>query len=235
MIESNQADMFEAVLFDLDGTLVDFIDTDSQILQLILANTGSDVPFTEFLQTSIDVVTDFHQLVIEQKIDPLTVNAYRLKRTFDHFNMDWEDDYVDFYRRRLVELCEPYPGVVELLTSLRRKVKTGLITNAYEGAAQRKRIEHAGLQDHFDVIVVAGERGVRKPDPAIFLHTLEQLGVTADQALYIGDSEEHDIVGARAAGMLTVKVAHDGRPESEIADYCVQGIQELHVLLDQLL
>ena len=134
-----------------------------------------------------------------------------------------------------MDLCIPYVGVEELLVNLVPKVKTGLITNAYDSVEQRKRLHHAGLQHHFDVIVIAGEFGLRKPEPAIFLHTLEQLNVAPENALYVGDSIEHDIIGSKKAGMETVLIDHKLKPESAIADHCVQGIEELQTLLGSLL
>ncbi len=225
----------EAVLFDLDGTLVDFINTDSKIMQIILNATGSQISFENFLQTSIDVVMDFHRLVAEQKVDPLVVNEYRLKRTFEKFDLEWKDEYLALYRKSLVDECVPYAGVERMLIDLAPKAKTGLITNAYDAVEQRKRICHAGLHVFFDVIVVAGEVGIRKPDPAIFFLTLEKMGVAPENSLYIGDSIAHDIEGARAAGIKSVLIADEKKPEAQLADYCVQGICELRELLSSLI
>jgi HAD superfamily hydrolase (TIGR01549 family) len=65
---------------------------------------------------------------------------------------------------------------------------------------------HAHLRAHrldgwFDSVIVSGELGVRKPDPAPFAAALERLGVSAPRAVHIGDHAPHDKVGAHAAGM----------------------------------
>jgi putative hydrolase of the HAD superfamily len=71
-------------------------------------------------------------------------------------------------------------------------------------------LERTGLRPLVDAVVISAELGVAKPDPAIFAAALERLGVAAGDALHVGDSVEHDVAGARAAGIDAVLVARDG-------------------------
>jgi HAD superfamily hydrolase (TIGR01549 family) len=87
----------------------------------------------------------------------------------------------------------------------------GIITNGPAGI-QRRKIELLGVEPLVDFIIVSGEFGVDKPDPSIFREALRRGGVGPGDALYIGDSAEHDIVGARAAGLTPVWVQRDGAP-----------------------
>ena len=102
-------------------------------------------------------------------------------------------------------------------------LQLGLITNG-PSEHQRSRIEPLGLDRYFEAIAVSGELGVRKPDPAIFRHVLRALSVTPAAAVYVGDSLEADVAGAKAAGMAEVWLNRDGRavsgdhePDAEIA------------------
>ncbi|NKQ35771.1 MAG: hypothetical protein HF973_09175 [Chloroflexi bacterium] len=79
--------MFEAILFDFDGTLVDFVDSDIQSLRWLHSYTGSPVCFDDFLETAVDEIMKFHQLVEANRIDPLLMHEFRLKRTFARHNM----------------------------------------------------------------------------------------------------------------------------------------------------
>jgi putative hydrolase of the HAD superfamily len=77
-------------------------------------------------------------------------------------------------------------------------------------------LERTGLRGLVDAVVISAEVGAAKPDPAIFATALERLDATpADGALHVGDSLEHDVAGARAAGLAAVLVVRDGsaRPE----------------------
>jgi putative hydrolase of the HAD superfamily len=71
-------------------------------------------------------------------------------------------------------------------------------------------LERTRLRALVDVVVISAELGAAKPDPAIFRAALERLGVTAREAIHVGDSVEHDVAGARAAGLEAILVARNG-------------------------
>ena len=96
------------------------------------------------------------------------------------------------------------------LDHLRRTHALALVTNG-ASCLQREKLAGSGLsEDDFDVVVISGDLGVGKPEPAIFVHTLSQLGVTADRAVMIGDSMERDIDGAAALGIRGIWLNRDG-------------------------
>jgi putative hydrolase of the HAD superfamily len=67
-------------------------------------------------------------------------------------------------------------------------------------------LDGLGLAELLDVIVLPSDAGAAKPSPLIFRFALERLGVAADRALYVGDDAEHDVEGARRAGLESVDV-----------------------------
>lgn len=69
----------------------------------------------------------------------------------------------------------------------------------------------AGLREYFDVVMDSGVTGIEKPDPRIFAAALDALSVPPEEAVYIGDIYEVDVVGARAAGLSAALVDPDGR------------------------
>jgi epoxide hydrolase-like predicted phosphatase len=78
-------------------------------------------------------------------------------------------------------------------------LRTGLVSNSW-GSALYPR---ARLQAAFDAVVISGEVGLRKPDPAIFRLVLERLGVSADRCIFVDDEPAH-LTAAAALGMVTV-------------------------------
>ena len=219
--------MFEAILFD-------FVDSDIQSLKWLHSHTGSTVCFDDFSETSVDEIRRFHRLVAEHQIDPLLEHEFRLKNTFMRHQMAWNNDYVSYYRDRLISTCTAYHGVEELLAGVKQKAKTGLITNAYDGKEQRQRIRNSGLEAYFDLTVVAGEIGIYKPDASIFLHAVNRPNVVPERCLYVGDSLAYDILGAKSAGMKTALVSKQSNVDGSVADYVVKGVDELQALLDRM-
>jgi putative hydrolase of the HAD superfamily len=71
-------------------------------------------------------------------------------------------------------------------------------------------LERTHLRALVDAVVISAELGAAKPDPAIFRAALERLGAAAGDAVHVGDSVEHDVAGARAAGLEAVLVVRNG-------------------------
>ena len=88
----------------------------------------------------------------------------------------------------------------EILERLSAHYKLGLVTNG-DGDAQRGRLRTAGLEEYFESIVISDEAGYAKPAREIFDIALSELGVTAHEALFVGDSIEHDYLGTLNAGI----------------------------------
>ena len=101
------------------------------------------------------------------------------------------------------ELLPLFPETEETLAGLARQVKLGIVTNG-SADTHRRKLRRLGFEELFDCCVIAGEFGAGKPDPAIFLHAAELLGVRPEECLVVGDNAEADVVGAKAAGMQAV-------------------------------
>jgi len=137
--------VIEAIVFDFDGTLVDFVDSDTKSLKHLHSVVEAKVSFDEFLETAVDEIMEFHRLVDQRLIDPLLMHRFRLEKTFKAHGMQWDDSALEIYKAELFRTCVPFDGVVEVLVQLRERFKLGLITNAYDGVEQRKRIAFSGL------------------------------------------------------------------------------------------
>lgn len=123
----------------------------------------------------------------------------------------------DFVRHCLV----PRPGSVETLTRLRADGwKLGLITVCTEDVELLwPESAFAGL---FDAEVFSNSVGLAKPDPRIYLHCCELLGVEPEAAVFVGDGANDELEGARRVGMRTILIHHAGQdpiwPEARAFD-----------------
>jgi HAD superfamily hydrolase (TIGR01549 family) len=224
----------EAIVFDFDGTLVDFVDSDTQSLKHLHSVMGATVSFDKFLKTAVDEIMYFHRLVDRGLIDPLLMHRFRLERTFQKHGMHWTDSALKTYKAELLRTCVPFDGVAEILVRLRGRFKLGLITNAYDGPEQRKRIVSSGLHEHFDEILISGDVDVYKPDPNIFLTLLSSFDIKPENAIYIGDSVKYDVAGANSAGMKSVLFSKSSKRLSSDADYHAHGVEGLEILVSEL-
>jgi putative hydrolase of the HAD superfamily len=111
---------------------------------------------------------------------------------------------VEAYFTSFYQSTHVIPGTTELLTDLRASYRLGLLSNFTHGPACRRVIAETGLGAFFDVIIISGEEGYRKPSLILFQKLLEGLGVNGEQAIYVGDDPLPDIYGSRRAGMRPV-------------------------------
>jgi len=111
---------------------------------------------------------------------------------------------VEAYFSAFPEHCHLIPETKEMLQTLKETYYLGLLSNFTHGPAAREIIEHVGLNPFFDVIVISGEEGFRKPHPLVFHRLVEGLGVEPDQTIYVGDDPEPDLTGAQGAGLRPV-------------------------------
>jgi putative hydrolase of the HAD superfamily len=101
--------------------------------------------------------------------------------------------------------------VVEILTSMRAVYRLGMVTDG-RMEQQRAKSQALGLHDLLDALVFSDELGRErwKPHPAPYRKALESLGVSPSQAVYVGDNPAKDFLGARRAGMRSIRLRRKG-------------------------
>jgi putative hydrolase of the HAD superfamily len=118
------------------------------------------------------------------------------------------------------------PHVREVLDVLRGRLPLAVVSDAQRANA-RAELHHVGLLDHFDPVVVSGDHGFRKPDRRLFHLALDGLGVGAHEAVHVGDDVYRDVYGAHRVGLRTVlfgsgrgrRYHRDARPDHTISDH----------------
>ena len=111
---------------------------------------------------------------------------------------------VEAYFSAFYPNCRLIPGTIEMLEGLNNGFRLGLLSNFTHGPAAREILDLMGLTPLFDVILISGELGYRKPHPMVFRRLTRDLGVDKNRILYVGDDPEPDISGALGAGLRPV-------------------------------
>lgn len=175
----------KAVLFDLDGTLLDSIDGIVSCFEQVLAQY---VPGHGF--TRDQMIMKIGEPVPRQMLD------------FSGGRAELVDTMVAAYRTLMADMLAGfplYPGAEPTLRGLKeRGFKTGLVTSKSKGAVEVSFNTH-GMADWFDVVVTANDTTIHKPHAEPLIYAANQLGISTRDILYIGDSV-HDIRCAHAAG-----------------------------------
>ena len=207
---------YQAVLFDLDGTLLDTLGDIGGTLNHVLQENGYPPRTMAEYRT---FVGNGARRLTKDALPPGTADD-EVERIYL--------EYRDYYRDHPCSVSVPYPGIPELLEQLRlRGVSVAVVSNKPEVTAQK-------LTDRFfPGVLTVGDDGVhpRKPAPDNVFRALEQLGVSPEEALYVGDSEV-DAATARNAGMDAAIVGWGYRDRDFLLTH---GAAEVLESFDQLL
>lgn len=146
-------------------------------------------------------------------------------------NLEVAHKIANAYSTQREELVKLFPGSVDILKFFRSSgKKMALVTNGASDM-QRSKIERFGLGEYFDYILVEGEFGVGKPDKSVFLHALNKLNCSENEAWMVGDDLSRDIAGAQDVGIYSVWVdwKNEGLPgDSPVCpDKIINAISEL--------
>jgi pyrophosphatase PpaX len=203
---------FSAVLFDLDGTVVD----SGGIILASMRHATQTVLRREY--------TDAELLV--------NVGGPGLEAQMHALDPERADELVRVYRAHnapLHDSLEAFPGIDDVLAQLKREGRRLGVVTAKKRATVELAFARLPLAHLFDVVVGGDETERHKPDPEPLLLGLERLGASAEDAAYVGDSP-YDMAAARAAGVCAVGVTwgriHD-RDRLAEADVVVDTAQEL--------
>lgn len=128
-----------------------------------------------------------------------------------------------------------YEETFEILDGLKGKFQLLLLTNGSPDLQNTKLKITSELVPYFDQIVISGDFGRGKPDPAIFEHALSSLSLQKDEVIMVGDNLMTDILGANRAGIKSVWInRHDKERNEVIPTYEIHHLEELFPILEEL-
>lgn len=207
--------MKAAVVFDLDGTLSDSIHSIKYCADQAVADFGYG-PFSE--QQYKYFVGDGAANLIKRAL------AAGGDMEGIHFEEAFAK-YREIFRKHCMYRVEPYEGIRELLASLKEKnIKIAVLSNKPH-AETINVIETLFGQDYFDVIQGQKENVAIKPSPEGVFQILEQLGLTSDDILYLGDTST-DMKTGKSAGAFTVGALWGFRERKELEENHADAIIE---------
>lgn len=200
----------EAVLFDIDDTLLDyggagFAGLRAQLLgeHPALDVAGFEGAWDEWLRLEAAHYPEY----LSGEVSLAEQRRRRTAGLLRHLGLpprgraeltNWYEKYLGHYEHH----WRAFDDVAETLDALASRA-AGVITNA-ELEPQRRKLEALGLSERLPLVIASGAVGVAKPDARIFAITCERLGRKPAEVAYVGDRLTTDARGARDAGMLGI-------------------------------
>ena len=197
--------MIKAVVFDVDGTLVESLGDLCDSTNYALNKYGFAAHEKEKYKY---FVGDGMQKLIERVIPKEAYTEEIHKKVFATF--------INYYREHFLDKTAPYDGIVESLQKLKANdIKLAIVSNKNDEMA--KKVVNKLFSDEFDLVSGKREDYPLKPDPTLTLKIIEEMGVLPCECAFLGDSGM-DMATAKNAGCVAVGVLWGFRTEQELLD-----------------
>ena len=227
---------YKAIIFDLDGTIFDnFGAVDKAVKQMYDEEELFHIfPFDKFLNLYLNLQDKYFYMYRDGEITWKQQRTLRMKMLYSHFSISLSDDEAYDKFLEYLKLFESNWGLLdntlEVLDYLKNNgYKIGMVTNG-EINQQLNKMDSNGITKFFDCIIASSEYDFAKPDKAIFDLALNELNITNDEAIFIGDSIRSDICGAKNAGIDSVFTLREHNRDYEAVcapTYTILHLREL--------
>lgn len=215
--------MIKAVIFDLDGTLLNTLEDLANASNFALRNC-------RYKEHSIEEYIKFvgsGRYILMQRILP---KEYKNNKKVIEKVLELFDEY---YSKHMHDATKPYDGIYGLIKNLKVKnIRLAIVSNKPDEFVGKTVNKYFG--NDFEIVYGQRFNHAVKPDPKTVYEVMDYLNVTKDECIYVGDSDV-DMKTAQNAGIKSVGVAWGFRGEQELissgANYIIKNPQELLSLL----
>ena len=226
--------VLKTIIFDIDNTLLDFMSFKrGSALAAAKAMVKSGVPAKE--RELYDAIFQVYkekgieyQRTFSDVLEKYEINAHTRERA--------RQAGIIAYTKAKYSCLKPRPKVISTLSSLRKKYKLAVVSDAPRDKAWQRLIL-SGLDGFFYPVVTFTDTRLEKPNREPFEKALGILHVSAKETLFVGDNPYRDIIGAKKAGLITclAKYGCEGlMPEEDVADYSIDKFDEILRILKEI-
>ncbi len=212
------------VIFDVDDTLYDHSHhIHSGISALRNEHQFLQAYSIEYLkQLSHELLEEAHLKLLAGELSISNARRFRWRKFLEKFNQEDIYDVDGFstsYVKAYYDSERVVPGAIELLQALKKEFSLGIISNNLLDE-QLGKLRRLGINEYFDFFAISEEVGAAKPDRKIFETALERAKVKAEEAVYIGDVWDIDIIGALNAHIRPIWLNRKGlvSPDTSVAE-----------------
>ena len=220
---------YSTILFDVDGTLLDFDAAERDGLSQVLLSQG--LQMTERMSACYHRINDGYWKAYERgEITKDQIMGNRFTDFFKTLNMTVDGDALEQkFRNELNNSAVLLEGAIEICRYLKEKYRMYVVTNGVS-VTQYKRLAASGLDQYFDDIFVSEDAGSQKPQKEYFEYCFSRIpDAGPEDMLIIGDTLSSDIKGGNVAGIDTCwyNPGKFGRKAGIRVDYEIRRLEEL--------
>ena len=225
---------YDWLLLDADGTLFDYDRAEAAALTLSLKGLGV-LPTPEHLTRYRGFNSALWAALERGEVTRERLRSERFRLLFEAFGI--EADPVTFnaqYLKHLGQRGDQLDGAESVLDQLFGGTRMALLTNGF-AEVQRTRLDHSGLGQFFEVVIISDEVGFAKPDPRIYDASFEAMGnPSKSSVLMVGDSLTSDMQGGLNYGIDTCWFNPGGKPNTLDRDptFEIRQLNELITLVE---
>jgi len=225
--------MLKAILFDLDNTLLDFMQFKRETARAAAkAMVKSGVQekegvlyakiFKIYEEKGIEYQHTFSDILYESVVNP-------------HMRERARQAAIIAYTKKKFSLIKPRNTVIRTLSSLSGRYQLGIVSDAPRQKAWQ-RLVLAGLDGFFYPVVTYNDTRSEKPNKEPFERALRLLKLLPQEVLYVGDNPSRDIIGAKKAGMITCLAKYHTKTSEEenVADYSIEKFEDLKGVIENI-
>jgi HAD superfamily hydrolase (TIGR01549 family) len=196
--------MVEAVIFDIDGTLLDSVDLHARAWQEAFRHFGHDIPFEDV------------RAQIGKGADQL-LPVFLSKDEIERYGKDLTEFRAKLFKEKYLPLVKPFPGVRELFLKIRNHGQKIALASSARGDELKHYEQLANIEDLIETSTSSADAKQSKPNPDIIEAALKRLGLNIERTrvMMVGDSP-HDAEAAKRAGIQTIGFRCGGFPEDAL-------------------
>ena len=230
--------MIRAVLWDVDGTLLDFLTAERaavrRCFEIFRLGECTDAMLDDYSAINVR----WWERLERGKYTKPEILVGRFREFFDKYGLDMSaaEPFNEEYQIRLGDTIVFFPGALETLRALKGRVLQCAVTNGTK-TAQRRKLSVSGMDRIFDRIFISDDLGVEKPSAAFFEKVFAGIGpIPPREVLIVGDSLTSDIRGGINAGIRTCWYNPWGRENAGRLpiDFEIAALDEVPKIIESL-
>lgn len=221
--------MYKAILWDVDGTLLNFLKSENAAIKECFHHFGLPECTDEMVAVYSVINEGYWKLLERGEITKPELFTSRFRDFFAKIGVSCdESQFNSLYQRTLGSHVFPNDNSIELVKSLKDRVRQYAVTNG-SAVAQERKLRVSGLDKLFDGIFISDKVGAEKPTAEFFDRVFAQIPEGREEVIIVGDSLTSDIRGANNAGIACCWYCPERlEPPSDLRiDYAITDLNQI--------